>query len=73
MRQPIRNLSAGKQYPTRLFDVVINDEDPTDVCIEQKQGKRIERIPWSDVQTQVNRAIQQSKATAARKLPPSAP
>ncbi len=73
MRQPIRNISGGSPYPTRLFDVVIDDEHPEEVYIEQKHNSRTERVPWADIQYQVNRAIQQSRSDTARKLPQQAP
>ncbi len=73
MRQPIRNISNESPYPTRLFDVVIDDEHPDEVYIEQKHNRRTERVSWADIQFQVNRAIQQSRSDTARKLPQQAP
>ena len=73
MRQPIRNISSGRQYPARLFDIVIDDDNPDRVYIEQKHKDRTERIPWEDVKYQVDSAIRRTKSATIQKLPPLAP
>ena len=62
IRRAIRNLSSDKPMPPRLFDVVIDEQHPDQVYIEQKlDKKRTERVPWEDVKHQVESAIQQTK------------
>lgn len=60
IRRAIRNLSSSKPVPTRLFDVLIDDEHtPRKVYIEQKIDKQHkELVLWEDIKFQVERAIQ---------------
>ncbi len=58
MRRPIRNLNSSSQVPTRVFDVVIDEEH---VDLEVKYKNRVERIPWQDVVRQVDDATKTYK------------
>ncbi|MBQ9623228.1 MAG: hypothetical protein IJR39_07840 [Treponema sp.] len=68
MKRAIRNLSSKKLVPTHLFDVVIDEDNPQVVYIEQKvidrkDGKAYtERALWNDVINQVESAVRDSKA-----------
>jgi len=60
IRRPIRNLASNKPVPPRLFDVVIDEEHPDKVFIEQKvDKKKTERVPWEEVKHQVESAIRE--------------
>lgn len=60
IRRPIRNLASDKPVPPRLFDVVIDEEHPDKVFIEQKvDKKKTERVPWEEVKHQVESAIRE--------------
>lgn len=58
MRRPIRNLSSNSQFPTRVFDVIVEEER---VDLEVKYKGRVERIPWQDVVRQVDDATKTYK------------
>ena len=68
MKRAIRNLSSKKLNPARMFDVVIDDENPNKIYIEQKiidrkGGKsHTECALWDDVLNQVETAVRDSKA-----------
>ena len=65
IRRPIRNLASDKPMPPRLFDVVIDEQHPDEVYIEQKvDKKRTERVPWEDVKHQVESAIRDSRSAS---------
>ena len=68
MKRAIRNFSSKRLVPAHLFDVVIDEENPQLIYIEQKivdrkDGKtRTERALWDDVLNQVETAVRDSKA-----------
>ena len=62
IRRPIRNLASNKPVPTRLFDLLIDEEHPERIFIEQKVDKKTtERVPWEEVKHQVESAINELK------------
>ena len=68
MKRAIRNLSSKRLVPTHLFDVVIDEENPHRIYIEQKIVDRkggktyTERALWDDVLNQIETAVRDSKA-----------
>ena len=62
IRRPIRNLASNKPVPPRLFDLLIDEENPERIYIEQKVDKNTkERVPWEEVKHQVESAINELK------------
>ena len=56
IKRPVRNLHSPKPIPTRFCDVIV---DGSKVELEVKNDKnKYDRIPWGDVVTQVNAAIE---------------
>ena len=65
IRRSIRNLTSNRPIPPRLFDVVIDEQNPDQVFIEQKlDKKRTERISWEEVKHQVESAIRDSRTAS---------
>ncbi|MBQ9030106.1 MAG: hypothetical protein IJ106_01455 [Parasporobacterium sp.] len=69
-KREIRNWRSSSSIPPRLFDVVV---DGNLVEIQVKTNKNgISSIPWEDVVTQVEQAVQENKKMA-KELPQPAP
>ena len=54
VQRPIWNVHNDKQKPTRLCDVLIEDDNTASLVF--KNGKQFERIPWLEVVSQVDDA-----------------
>ena len=54
VQRPIWNVHNNKPSPTRLFDVIVDDDK--NVVLQFKLGKQYEQIPWLEVVSQVDDA-----------------